>query len=187
VFSVPAHGFHDTVRKEFEVLVAAKLDSRERIEEQLKHYETHYPQLLGEKPYWTGIIARTHNNDVKNLGHIWSDHVLRYSRRDQLSFNIAVEESGLQVKRLNIGNHESEFHHWPIFNNRDSARRISDIPDFRDIAEEKSQELDLVSKELFHAKLKLNQIYNSKSWKVTRPLRNIDSQILKVIRLFKSK
>jgi hypothetical protein len=186
VCTIPAHSHRDTLRQEFEVVLAANLDSRERIEEQFQHYEEFNPQILDEKPYWTGIIARSHGDELKKLENIWADHILRYSRRDQLSLNIAAQESGLQIRKLDIDNFESEFHQWPIYNERDGAKRVNLIPDFKNIAEAKSQELDLISDELFRTRLKLSQVYSSKSWKVTRPLRNVESQILKLLRRFKS-
>lgn len=50
---------------------------------------------------------------VQRAMEIWALHVLRYSRRDQLSLPIALHLAGLEPKRLEWDNHVSPYHSWP--------------------------------------------------------------------------
>jgi hypothetical protein len=43
----------------------------------------------------------------------WMDHILRYSRRDQLSVNLALAQHSVPTRHLEGSNRESEFHAWP--------------------------------------------------------------------------
>ena len=55
--------------------------------------------------------------------HLWWEHVLRYSRRDQLSINYVLDSAGLVPRRVEIDNFESEWHHWPVTPERNAAMR----------------------------------------------------------------
>jgi hypothetical protein len=44
---------------------------------------------------------------------IWFAHVLRYSRRDQLSLNQAFRLAGLVPDAVAMDNYKSEYHVWP--------------------------------------------------------------------------
>jgi hypothetical protein len=44
----------------------------------------------------------------------WFDHVLRYSRRDQLSANVALGVAGIPVNGVEIDNFSSPIHDWPV-------------------------------------------------------------------------
>src|SRR5258705_13252141 len=45
-------------------------------------------------------------------------HVLRFSRRDQLSANYAFRRTGFAPRRIESDNHASWFHRWPIVEKR---------------------------------------------------------------------
>jgi hypothetical protein len=45
---------------------------------------------------------------------LWYDHILRYSRRDQLSINFVLGVLGLAVNGLDIDNMSSPWHQWPV-------------------------------------------------------------------------
>ena len=51
---------------------------------------------------------------------VWADHVLRYSRRDQLSVMVALDDT-VAYRGIDIDNFESRFHEWPVI----EKRRIS--------------------------------------------------------------
>ena len=53
---------------------------------------------------------------------LWYANVLRYSRRDQLSANLAFREVGLTPGVLDIDDHSSWFHVWPITVGRERDR-----------------------------------------------------------------
>ena len=69
-----------------------------------------HPQTFST--YWGGLILRRHNEpSVKNFGERWMANILRFSRRDQLSLPVALQE--LQTDRVILisGNDEkSQLH-----------------------------------------------------------------------------
>ena len=63
---------------------------------------------------WAAILLRDHRNPaVQRAMDLWMAHVLRYSRRDQLSINTALRQTGLKADRWELDNHASWFHTWP--------------------------------------------------------------------------
>src|SRR5208337_2377479 len=115
-FCLPKHSYRDTVLDEFLVVARTGLDDQNRIFEQLNHYSIEVPEVLQEKPYWSGILLRDHRNPiVRTMLEVWLAHVLRYSRRDQLSVNLAFRCAGLKPATLCIDNFASWFHSWPHF------------------------------------------------------------------------
>ena len=119
---MPAHSSRDSVEDEFTAV--AGLDSSERIAEQLEHYRAFYPDVLGQKPYWCGMIARRNTPQNRALCVTWLQQVLRYARRDQLSVNVACVVNDVSVRVILIDNHESPLHIWPIYNNRRESMRF---------------------------------------------------------------
>jgi Protein of unknown function (DUF616) len=108
------HSFRDTTLDEFLVVAREGLDDSARIFEQLNHYFAERPDVLQEKPYWTGILLRSHAAPaVVKAMETWALHVLRYARRDQLSLNFALRPSGLTPHSPEVDNHASWFHSWP--------------------------------------------------------------------------
>jgi hypothetical protein len=88
-------------------------DDPTRIYEQLNHYAAADAEVLEERPYMAGMLFRHHQRDaVKALQECWFAHVLRYSRRDQLSFNFACKQTKVEPKRLMIDISGSWFHTW---------------------------------------------------------------------------
>jgi FkbM family methyltransferase len=117
------HDFRDTVLDEFLAVSKAGLDDQSRIFEQLNHYMFECPEVLKEKPYWAGLMLRDHRNPrTCAMLQFWSAHVQRYSRRDQLSLNLAFRHVGLKPQVLAIGVHSSAFHSWPHTPGRDRAK-----------------------------------------------------------------
>ena len=127
-FMLPEHSFRDRVVDEFLEVVRLGFDDPARIFEQLNHYSLSHPQILLQRPWWDGLLVRSHNHPVvRRMQEIWAAHVFRYSRRDQLSINLAFHEAGLEPVRLQIDNHTSWFHHWPVTPGRDRDRTLQDM------------------------------------------------------------
>lgn len=125
--AIPQHSYRESVEHEFEIVLKQKLDSYERITEQLGHYRKFHQRCLTEKPLWTAIIARNNTAEVREWSLMWWRHVLRYSRRDQLSVCVASDITRPLLQRVNIDNYASEFHLWPVINDRNYALRSSPI------------------------------------------------------------
>ena len=116
---LPPHSFRARVIDEFMEVIRLELDSRARILEQLDHYMRDCLDVLDERPWWTGMMLRDHSNQaLQKTMETWAQHVMRYSRRDQLSINLALQGSGVRPLPLAIDNHESAFHSWPHANGR---------------------------------------------------------------------
>lgn len=126
-FAVPLHSFRDTVAGEFDAVNDAGLDDPPRIYEQLFAYAAANEHQLQDKPYWTALLARRHTHDIQETMRRWYDHVLRYSRRDQLSINHVLSITKLKVNGIEIDNHNSVFHQWPIQHNRQVKMRTGKL------------------------------------------------------------
>lgn len=122
-FALPIHSFRDRVIEEFIEVAELGKDDPSRIFEQWDHYRASDPGALDERPYWNGILLRRHGSpEVRRALEHWAAHILRYSRRDQLSANTAFRHAGFKPLGLDIDNHESWFHTWP------HAKRLTPRP-----------------------------------------------------------
>jgi Protein of unknown function (DUF616) len=118
--AVSLHSFRDRIVDEFDEVIAQSLDDPSRVHEQLMYYAHLYPEVLYERPFWNGILARRHTEAVNKAMQLWFDHVLRFSRRDQLSANVAFSLAGIQVRGIEHDNWESTMHRWPV----DLSRKV---------------------------------------------------------------
>jgi hypothetical protein len=113
-FCLPEHSYRESVLDEFLEVERLGYDDQGRIFEQLNHYMLELPEVLQEKPFWTGVMLRNHRDlKVRTMLEIWSAHVQRYSRRDQLSVNFAFRRADLRPEVLRIDAFASWFHSWP--------------------------------------------------------------------------
>lgn len=108
------HSYRPSVVDEFHAVHEAGFDDSARILEQLNHYALSRPEVLEQRPFWGGIQIRDHDNQaVRDVLDVWRSHVLRYSRRDQLSVNYVMAELGFAPDIIEIDNYGSWFHTWP--------------------------------------------------------------------------
>lgn len=113
-FAVSRHSWRDRVIDEFDEIVRLNYDDAGRVNEQLLHYAEAYPEVMDEHPFWNGMLARRRTPEVAETMRIWFEHVLRYSRRDQLSANVAFSIGPAQVKPIEQDNNLSPWHRWPV-------------------------------------------------------------------------
>jgi hypothetical protein len=119
-FALPTHSYRGTVLDEFVEVVRLGFDDAARVFEQLNHLALSDLHVLRQRPYWTGVLLRRHRAaTVERALELWAMHVQRYSRRDQLSVNLAFARSGLEPQRIEIDNYRSWFHEWPRVAERD--------------------------------------------------------------------
>jgi hypothetical protein len=107
------HSNRDTLVDELLAIVKWGLDDPARCVEQVNHYylSPHYPTgpLI-----WGGLLIRRHNSaTVIQVMERWFSHVLRYSRRDQLSFGYVAKSLGFDYRALPLSNADSGYHVWP--------------------------------------------------------------------------
>jgi len=114
-----SHSFRETLEDEFAAVLEAGFDTREVCLEQLRHYRRTRPDILGLRPIAGGILARRHRRpDVIDAMNRWWYHVLRYSRRDQLSLLVALAESSVDPVVAELDLHHNSFFRWPASTNR---------------------------------------------------------------------
>lgn len=112
--AAPIHSFRVSVLAEAEELGRLGLDDTARILEQVRHYEVMQPEALTENPHWTGMFVRKNNDLVAETMNVWWEQILRYSRRDQLSFVPSVRRTGADLVSVPLAIHGSELHNWPV-------------------------------------------------------------------------
>lgn len=127
--AVIRHSFRESIRSEFDAVLDARLDDLDTVLEQLEHYETQPDSGLDLKTIWCGMIVRRHNEPVVQAAmRSWWFHVLRYSRRDQLSFRIASAQLGDRLREIELDNKASGLHTWPVATGRDAATCLVSTP-----------------------------------------------------------
>lgn len=109
------HSNRSTLIEEFSKVLQYGIDDTGRVYEQLNHLHNFAPEHLEGPVYWGAFMIRDHlKPDMIDFAERWWASVLRYSRRDQLSLPIALNQSGVQVNALEYGNKKSPFHRWPV-------------------------------------------------------------------------
>ena len=122
--AVLAHSFRGALREEFEAVTAYRRDAPWVCGEQLTHYEADDAAALEQQTLWGGLLVRRHNHPaVRRAMVLWWEHVLRFSRRDQLSLPFALRATGLRVAVRPMDNRLSELHEWP----RGAAAHARDV------------------------------------------------------------
>lgn len=116
--ALPQHSYREQVLDEFDEVIRLNYDDRARVHEQLLSYSVSDPDALTQKPLWTAIMVRRRTPAVAETMRLWFDHVLRYSRRDQLSVNVAIARTRLAARRVPLDNFSSELHLWPAIEGR---------------------------------------------------------------------
>lgn len=117
------HYSRKTVRNEFFICAAYALDSQEEIWRQFRFYRKNFPQILGERPHWGGMIARVNSENTQRFMEEWKTQFDTFARRDQLSINVSSIISGVRIRTINARNDISEWHEWPVHSNRKSGMR----------------------------------------------------------------
>jgi hypothetical protein len=109
-----AHSYRGPVREEFKVVVESRRDADFVCAEQLAHYERVAPGALDGQTLWGGLLLRRHHHHaVCTAMQTWWEHVLRYSRRDQLSLPFALQQTGLPHRVHRLDNRLTRYHVWP--------------------------------------------------------------------------
>jgi hypothetical protein len=126
--AAPLHSGQASVLTEAEAILDLGKDDAVRVYEQIAHYSRHAHAVLGANPHWTGMLARRRTPEVAAAMQTWWEHVLRFSRRDQLSFSVVMAECDVRLRSLSLPNLESPLHRWPRSEGR-VVRRSDDLRD----------------------------------------------------------
>ncbi len=111
--AAPVHTFYRTLLEEAEASVEHGKDDHLRVFEQLAHYLHVWPAAVDANPHWTALLARRRTPPVEAAMQTWWEHVLRYSRRDQVSFGVAMAHCSVRVASVPLPNLRSPVHRWP--------------------------------------------------------------------------
>lgn len=129
-----SHYSRKTVRGEFLVCSAYGLDKQSLIRKQFQLYKNAYPEILSQRPFWGGMIARINTPQTDIFMEEWKEQFDLFTRRDQLSINVSSAISGIQIKSIAGSNADSQWHEWPMYSNRIKEMRDStSVKSFRKI------------------------------------------------------
>lgn len=117
------HYSRKTVQGEFFICSAYGLDDQNIIWNQYKHYKRNYPDVLKQRPYWGGMIARVNSAETDKFMEAWKQQFDTYTKRDQLSINVSSIISGVKIRTIESENNSSEWHEWPVHTNRQEQMR----------------------------------------------------------------
>jgi hypothetical protein len=163
VFAVPSHSFRATVEDEFRAVVEQRRDRADRCSEQERHYRAGDPDVLALRPMMAGLLLRRHHDPLVIAAmEAWLRHVLRYSRRDQLSLWCALREVGLEPVVLELDNHESDYHRWPVSVGRVRDESLWEEPDGV-----------LLERQVEALERELSMLRATRSWRWTRYARSL--------------
>jgi hypothetical protein len=103
-----AHPWRDCIYEEAAACIADGLDLSERIERQVERYRAEgYPARNGLAA--CGILLRRHTRETERLNRVWWAEILRYSVRDQLSFDYVCWRLGVRYRTLAGGYYDNGF------------------------------------------------------------------------------
>lgn len=98
------HPYRKTVLEEVYEIVKDKKESEAR----MAQFEKHQKKYLGMELCECGVLVRRRTDRVALFNCIWWALVCRWSVRDQITFPLAVDQSGVRVNRVdgNVRDHE---------------------------------------------------------------------------------
>lgn len=107
------HPFRDCAYDEAEEIIRLGYDDERRVREQMDYYkELGYPKKAGLCA--NTMLLREHNDpELIQLGEIWFEHVLRFSKRDQLSFNFVARQLDFDYSIFEGELTDNPFMVWP--------------------------------------------------------------------------
>lgn len=122
VFACYAHHVRDCLYQEAEEVIYYSMDDEIRVREQMDFYRRHnWPERAGLLA--GNFLMRRHlQPEAVRLGEMWLSHVLRYSKRDQLSLPFCADRCGLPIKILPEGRSDyNPFFSW-------NTKRVRRLP-----------------------------------------------------------
>ncbi len=166
------HSFHTSLRQEADAIVRLGFEDPDRVDELVHVVERLAPELIEERPYWGGLLIRRHGDAAVGAAMSdWWNHVLRYSRRDQLSLPLVLaRHPDVGVNELALDNHDSAYHEWPV---APRPGRESYAAEARGSARYRELEQEIAATQARNHQLAstVDQLTRSLSWRVTAPIR----------------
>src|SRR5262249_47359548 len=100
----------------------------------------------------------------------WYAHVLRYSRRDQLSLWVALRQAGLAPLVHKLDNFESPYHRWPVTAYR-NGHRVWETWMNSEHRLEMQDALVVKARQIETLEHRLKALQSTRSWRWTAPWR----------------
>lgn len=164
-FAAMGHSFRSTVAEEFVAVVLEGYDTHDRCAEQEHHYRLRDPQSLELRPLKAALLLRRHHDPlVVAAMESLAAHVLRYSRRDQLSLWFCLREAGLEPLIHELDNFESPYHRWPVGVDRVAPDELWTEPD---------DELEAARRRIRLLESEVRALRDSRSWRWMEPARRL--------------
>jgi len=115
------HPSRECAYAEADACISAKKDDPKTIQYQMQVYRDHgFPENNGL--IHCGFLVRRHNQPgFPEFGDHWFEHVLAYSRRDQLSVEFIAWKLGIKIGCLAESHNQKPLFDWPVFS--DDIRR----------------------------------------------------------------
>jgi hypothetical protein len=112
--AVPVHHERKCVYEEITEVVKRRREIKENATRIRDFFESKgYGHNIGL--FETGIIIRKHNlKEVKKTMRTWFSMILKYSKRDQISFPYSVKTNNLEVCPININVFDNEYFQWNL-------------------------------------------------------------------------
>jgi len=100
-----AHPYRKNPVEEIEECIAVEKERRWRLDAFTRHYGVE--QLVQYPLYETGVLIRRHAPNVRRMNALWWESCTRWTQRDQITFPLAVKESGVKILAIdgNVRNH----------------------------------------------------------------------------------
>lgn len=113
-FMMFEHPERSCVYDEAEIVERYGFDDPDLIKNQMKFYESfNYQRMNGL--HATTVMLRRHNDPkIKTAMNEWHDQVLRYSKRDQLSFDVVRHFHDLKVDKFAGSLVQNKYFKWPV-------------------------------------------------------------------------
>jgi len=107
-FTLMNHPDRNCVYDEAKACVKYKKDDPKIIQQQINYYDSlNYPPNHGMVA--TGLIIRNESSMIKRFCELWFEQILKFSKRDQLSFNFIANKEGLQYRLIPFSILKKEF------------------------------------------------------------------------------
>jgi asparagine synthase (glutamine-hydrolysing) len=112
LFRAFRHSTRNSPYEEASAVATLGYDDVNVICEQIDFYEARRP-LSSITPLTTcTVLLREHHPTVRRFGVMWWESLLAFSKRDQLSFDFALQESGAEVEYFDGHSHDNCFIQW---------------------------------------------------------------------------
>ena len=164
------HPWWRSILTEISTVVRMGFDDPVKCFEQLEHYLMAGWSDTNDLIAGTLLLRRHNEPDVIQCMERWFYHVLRYSRRDQLSFNFVASSLSFQFTQHPLKLEESPYHKWPVSEGRDTAKYVDGVmesikPSVLKVAELTAQNATLQA-ELSRLEAVIQGMQESKAWPI---------------------